>query len=212
MKLFACRYLVAAALSLCLSGCGINSTISHDYVAPDIDQMQLSGVLVVAVAQKDEARRTFENAFVKSLQRRGANAVASYTLVPALDADGEEIIEAAEKAGLDSILVTRYIGETVQEVYHPGTSYYGVMPAVGPYYGGRGYYGYYGQAYEIAYQQPVWTTNRSYTLISDLFATETKEHLWEAVSDTIRSGSKGELRDDVINGFIRNMKDNNVLD
>ncbi len=203
--------LIALLLSAGLAACATNSTITHDYVTPDIAERDVTGVLVVAVAQKQESRIAFENAFARALDRNGTHAVSSYTLVPDLDADGEEIVEAAEKAGLSTILVTRYIGESVQDVYHPGTVYYGVMPAIGPYYGG-GYYGYYGQAYEIAYQQPVWTTNRTYTLISDLFATDSKEHLWEAVSDTIRSGSNGELRDDIIQGFINYIKYKGVLD
>ena len=70
-------------------------------------------------------------------------------------------------AVLVTILVTRYVGEKSDEVYHPGTVYYTVTPAYDPgYYGNFG--GYYGRATEVAYQQPVWTENVSHAMISDL--------------------------------------------
>ena len=122
------------------------------------------------------------------------------------------MIAAARSAELETILVTRYVGESVEEVYHPGTVYYDVMPAYAGSYN-RGYFnGYYGHAYEVAYEQPVWTANRSFTLISDLFATDSKEHLWQAVSDTVRAGSDNQLRDDMIKGFVDELRAKGLLD
>ena len=40
------------------------------------------------------------------------------------------------------ILITRYIDERAEEIYHPGTVYCGVMPAYGGAYN-RGRYGGY---------------------------------------------------------------------
>jgi hypothetical protein len=200
-----------AALLVLLSACSTNSTITHEYVDPKAHTLDLEGVLIVGVAQKKSARVEFEDAFAKSLGRQGVRAIASHTLVANQKAEAEVFVAAAEKEGLDTILVTRYVGESVEEVYHPGTVYYGVMPAYGGRYNRGGFGGYYGHAYEVAYQQPVWTANRTYTLISDLFATESKEHLWQAVSDTVQSGSNDSLRDDVIKSFVSNLKDQGLL-
>ena len=192
-------------LALILSGCANHSTIVHAYVDPTVNSLNLDGVLVVAVTQKMPARVEFENAYVKALRNRGANAVASHTLLPSDKPSKESVIAAAKKANLDTILVTRFMGKSSQEVYHPGTIYYDVAPAYSPY--GYGFGGYYGHAYEVAYQQPVWTSNVAYTLSSNLFATESKEHLWQVVSDTIKAGSTQTLRDDVIKSFVDNMKE-----
>ncbi len=201
-----------ATLCLLLAACANNSVITHSYIDPKADEMGLQGVLVVAVASQRESRVDFEDAFTRSLSRKGVTAVASHTLVPKQDAKAAEFIAAASQAGVDTILVTRYVGERVDEVYHPGTIYYDVMPAyAGPY--GRGPFGaYYGHAYEVAYEQPVWTANRTFTIISDLFAAESKEHLWQAVSDTIQAGSDNKLRDDIIKGLVDNMKQQGLLD
>jgi len=200
------------ALLLIVSACSTNSTITHEYVDPNAHTLDLEGVLIVGVAQKRSARVEFEDAFAKSLGRHGVRAIASHTLVANQEAEADVFIAAAEKEGLDTILVTRYVGESVEEVYHPGTVYYGVMPAYGGRYNRGGFGGYYGHAYEVAYQQPVWTANRTYTLISDLFATDSKEHLWQAVSDTVQAGSNDSLREDVIKSFVSNLKDQGLLD
>ncbi len=205
------RCLIAGILGLILSACNTTSEITHSYVDPVLKKLDLEGVLVVGVAQKREGRIEFEDAFAKALVKRGVNAQASYKLVPDMKPTSEVIIAAAKKANLDTILVTRYVGKAAEEVYHPGTIYYGVTPAYGRgYHGGFG--GYYGHAYEVAYEQPVYTSNVTHTLISDLYVAQTKEHMWQAVSDTIQASGTGKLRDDAIASLIGNLKDQGLLD
>ena len=142
--------------------------------------------------------------------RAGVDAVASHTLVPNQKATAEEIIAAADKAELDTILVTRYVGEKADQVYHPGTVYYAVTPAYDPgYYGNFG--GYYGRATEVAYQQPVWTENVSHAMISDLYAAKTQDRLWQAVSETIESSGSKQVMKDAVDALIGNLKEKGLL-
>lgn len=201
---------IAAFFILALAGCGSNSEITHSYVDPKIGELDLEGVLVLAVAQKKTARVKFEDEFVAALAKHGVRALASHTLVPKAKAEPEEIIAAAKKENLDTILVTRYIGESNEEVYHPGTVYYGVTPAYGAGYN-RGFGGYYWHAYEVAYQQPVWTNNVTHSLISDLYVVQSKEHLWQAVSETLQSGSTEKVRNDAIKALIGDLKKQGLL-
>ena len=204
------QLLLGGVFALLLSGCGGSSEITHSYVDPEFKKLDLEGVLVVAVTKKKSSRVNFEDAFTRALSRHGVRAQASHTLVPQQKPSSEEIIAAAEGANLDTVLITRYIGESSQEVYHPGTVYYGVTPAYGRgYYGGYG--GYYAHAYEVAYQQPVWTNNITHSLISDLYAVQSKEHLWQAVSETLQAGSNEQVRDDAIKSLIKNLKDQGLL-
>jgi hypothetical protein len=193
-----------------LAACSNNTTISRSYVDPELKKLDYKGVLVVAVAQKTAAREDFEQAFADTLARRGVNAVPLYTVVDKAQPTAEEVIAAAEKQGLETIMVTRYIGASSEEIYHPGTVYYGVAPAYGGGYH-RGFPGYYGYAYEVAYQQPVWTTNTTHTLVSDLYVTETKGHLWQAVSGTIQSGSNSKERRDVISALVADLNEQGLL-
>jgi hypothetical protein len=200
----------ASLLVLAIAGCNMNSEITHSYVHPDLEDMNLHGVLVVGVAREQSGRVVFEDEFTRALKKHGAKAQASHTLVPQAKASAEDIIEAAKAANLETILVTRYIGESAKEVYHPGTVYYAVAPAYGAgYYGG--FSGYYAHAYEVAYDSPVWTTNITHTLVSDLYVTATKEHLWQAVSETIEANSTDQVREDAIEKLIGNLKSQGLI-
>ena len=203
--------LLVLTLGLMSACSSINSEITHSYVDPKAAEGEQQGVLIVAVSTKQSTRIEFEDAYARSLSRYGVEAVASHTLIEALDAESEEVIAAAKQADLGTILVLRYVGDRAEDIYHPGTIYYGVMPAYGV--ANRGYWGgYYGHAYELAYEQPVWSTNHTYTLISDLFVTDTKEHIWQAVSDTVKAGSERKLRDDIIASFVGDLKKQGLLD
>lgn len=209
--------LTAKALVLCLTlaatlSCTNNTTITRAYIDPTAKGRNLQGVLVIGVAREEASRIAFEDAYAKALERHGVRAVASHTVLKDQDAKAEVLIATAEAADLDLILLTRYVGEKADDVYHPGTIYYDVMPAYGGAYNRGRFGGYYGHAYEVAYDQPVWSTNRTYTLISDLFAVDTRDHLWQVVSDTLKAGGDGKLRDDIIKGFVGNMKDEGLLD
>ena len=190
-----------------LTACG-NSAITHSYVDPVLVKLDLDGVLVVAVAKKKSARIDFEDAFAKALNSRGVRAEVSYKLVPSTKASAEEVIAAAKQANLETILVTRYLGATTEDIYHPGTIYYDIAPAYGM---GGGFGGYYGRAYEVAYQQPVWTSNVTHTVVSDLYVTETRDHMWQAVSDTIKASSTNKLRNDAIGSLIGDLKTQGLL-
>jgi ABC-type branched-subunit amino acid transport system substrate-binding protein len=202
--------LLAGLCALSISGCNINSEITNSYVDPEFRKLDLHGVLVVAVAQQQSNRIEFEESFTRALKRRGVDAVASHTLVPQEKATAEAVLAAAKNANLDTILVTRYVGERADEVYHPGAVYYAVTPVYSPgYYGNFG--GFYGHATEVAYQQPVWTSNVTHAMISDLYATKTEDRLWQAVSETIESSSTSQVMSDAIDALIGNLKEKGLL-
>ena len=117
---------------------------------------------------------------------------------------------AAASENLDTVLVTRYIGASSEEIYHPGKVYYAATPAYGSSYHPR-FGSYYAHAWEVAYQQPVWTSNVTHTLVSDLYVGATREHLWQAVTETLQASSTEQARDDAIKGLIGNLKEKGLL-
>ena len=64
----------------------------------------------------------------------------------------------------------------------------------------------------MAYEQPVWSSNVTHTLVSDLYVAETKGHVWQAVSETIQASSTKKVREDAIKGLIKDLKDQGLLD
>ena len=199
----------ACLLGLTLAACS-STKIVESHVDKSLFGRDLEGVLVVAVTKGDSARRDFEAAFAKAINSRGARAVASFELVPYKKPSPEMLIAAAKKAGLDTILVTRYLGEKRDEVFHPGRIYYGIAPGYGGSYTG-GFGGYYGYAYEIAREQPVWTANVTHTLVSDLYIRETQAHVWQAVSETVESSGDTKMRNDAIRALTGDLKVQGLL-
>lgn len=187
-----------------LAGCGTTAEITKAWVDPTFKEKNLRGVLVIAVAEREAARINFESAYTDELKSQGINAIASHTLAPG-KATKEEVIAAAKKAGLDTLLVSHYAGTIEEPVYHQGTTYYGRVPAYGGNYHDR-FGGYYGQVVEIGSTPDIWTTNKYVLLVSDLYETATEKHLWQATSKSIIPDNRAELRDAFIEAFVEQMK------
>jgi len=204
------RLLLSGAFLVAVGGCGTNTEVIHGYMSPDVANLDLKGVLVVAVTRQQKARVRFEDDLTRAISHKDVRAVASHTLVPQGQATAEDIIAAAQGAGLDTVLVTRYIGESREDVYHPGRIYYGVAPAYGAPYFSR-FDDYYVYAYEVADEQPVWTSSITHTLVSDLYVTATREHLWQAVTETLQASGHEEARDDAIRALIRDLRKQGLL-
>ncbi|CAA0100721.1 Uncharacterised protein [Halioglobus japonicus] len=51
----------------------------------------------------------------------------------------------------------------------------------------------------------------THTLVSDLYVTATKEHLWQAVSETIQANSTEQVREDAIDSLIGNLKSQGLI-
>ena len=207
--------IIRISLSLLLLGfvaaCSNNAEIKYAYIDPTVKNKDLNGVLVIGVAREQAARLSFETRFAKALERKGVRAIASHTLVAGDDITTEQAIAVANENKLDTILLTRYVGESAQEIYHPGTIYYGVAPMYGGGYNRR-FGSYYGHAYEVAYEAPVTTTNVTISVVSDLYEVKTEEHLWQAVSDAIKAGTENDLLDAFIRSFVNNMIEQKLLD
>jgi len=220
IRLLSLKLLALAALSLLVTSCSTNSTITYSYVDPLLRKLDLQGVLVVGVAQNRENRIIFENMLVKALKGHDVHAVAAHSILPQKDTmptsdaksknadkndqklSAEDVVLAAAANDLDTVLVTRYVGAVSQEIYHPGTIYYGVTPMYGAaYYGG--FPGYYGHAYEVAYQQPVWTTNTTHEVTADLYVAATHDHIWTALTYTLTAAPTHKRRHDVIPSLTR---------
>jgi hypothetical protein len=203
--------LMPLLLTILLAGCGTTAQISNAWVAPDVASKNLKGVLVVAVAKKEETRISFEDAFTKKLIAEGAHAVASHTLFDG-DAEKGEVLAVAKLAGLSTILVTRYAGTVDEQVLHPGATYYEVVPDYGADYRG-GFGGRYGYSYAKAYSDPdVWTTNSYVSLVCDLYDSFTEEALWKASSVAIDPKDYDELQEAFISAFVKQMIKQKLLD
>lgn len=199
---------ILAAL-LTLAACS-NNEITANHVHSDLAALDLEGVLVVAMTQRQKARVKFEDDLTRSLRRYGVRAVASHTVVPQDDPNAEDIIAAADSIDAGTILIMRYIEQPSEHINQPSKIYYDVAPEYGvSHY--KHFEGYYGHAHTVAYQQPVWTSNVTHRLVLDLYLVRTRDHLWQAVSETLQAGSSEQVRDDAIRSLVGNLKEQGLV-
>jgi hypothetical protein len=190
-----------------------SATITHSWISKDIEEKQdLSGVLVLALASKVEARQRFEREFTDAMTRQGVRAVASYTLKGGVEITKEDVVAMGKKANLDTVLITTFAGRDQQEVLHRGRTYYGVQPI----YTGGGYYrrggGYYGAVYEIAHVPDFYAQHKSLHLEANLYEISTEEHLWVAASGITETENSQTMLDSFIDAFMKQLKTDKLLD
>ena len=133
--------LVIASLTACAT-----TTFDSSWKAPDAQPMgSLAGQKVVAVAVSKNAavRRSAEDSLVSVLNARGAQGVASYSILGD-DTDEAQAKAAIEKSGAVAVVVMRPVAKEKEISSTPSSMYMG--PMYGGYWGG--YYGYgWGGAY-----------------------------------------------------------------
>ena len=74
------KYIAIIAALITALGCSTIANIDRTWVDKDIHSKNLSGVLVVAMAENAELRKLFEDDYVTELKKHGVNAHASHKL------------------------------------------------------------------------------------------------------------------------------------
>ena len=171
----------AAALVVVLCGCA-STSLENTWKDPKYSGGPLSKVLVVGVSTQASVRRVFEDTFARALTLQGAQAVASYTLIPEDGQIPEEALQkAAVQAGVDGVLISRLVGRK-SDVYVSG-------PLPPPTFGmGRGYYGHYSGAWVGYYEPPTVQTTDYVIAETTLFRTGAPEPVWSATSRSLELG------------------------
>jgi hypothetical protein len=178
---------------LALSACKTTTThISQSYRNPGYEATVFKKVLVVGVAQNEERRQAFENAFSAAIGEEGGTAEPSWHLLPGADTQlSEEQVHAAiEGGGFDGVLITRLLSVDKSKEYtppkkynNPHTRYYPAGPAYG--YGYGGYYGFYATTYAEVTEPGYFETSTTLKLETNLYSVATNELVWTAQSKTI---------------------------
>jgi hypothetical protein len=197
---------------LVLAACAsTGATITYAWKADDIKQKDLEGVLVLAITDKPEARKRFEQAFSAALKERGIRAVASYELNSAKKMTKDDVMAMAKQANTDVLLTTSFAGRDQTEVLHAGRTYVGVMPV---YSRGGGYYGrggVYGVPFEIGHVPDFYAQHKSLHLEANLYEIATEKHLWQAASGINETEDTREMLDAFISAFMDQLKQDNLV-
>lgn len=201
------RY-VAIAIPVCLLviSCATTTKLTHVWTDEAYRGSPVSDVLVIGISDEEAVRRSFEDKFVKQLKETGIEAVSSAAAISSdKELDKEAIVSSIEKLGVDAVLVTHLIGVDKEAKYHPPT-----MSAAPAHYH-RGYYGYYGHAYNYVHTPGYYTTHTKVRLETNLYEAKTEKLIWSGQSETWDPKSKTEVIDSLISVVIKNLQKNKLL-
>jgi hypothetical protein len=106
------RSVLAAMLVLvCVAcGCSSSSSLVGEWRDQSLASRPYRRLLVIALADREDLRRAYEDAFVRELRHRGNDAVRGYTLLPwSTEIDRDAVVKAVADSGADSVIVTRLL-------------------------------------------------------------------------------------------------------
>jgi len=174
------KFLCAVALVLLLAACATTKVLNV-WKDETFQGGRFSKALIVGVIEEPAYRRIFEDKMVEVLKAAGVVAYASYTVFPDPgQIDRGAAIEQIHSLGVDAVLVTRLVDSRNETIYTPGTTYV----REDPFYGRRGWYGYYGGSYTVM-QTPGHTTEYSISTVeTNVFDAESEKPVWSAVTET----------------------------
>lgn len=169
-------------------------------------QTRPSRIMVIGMSKNPAKRRMFEDEFVLQLNAHGAEAIASYSVLPdKQQSDHKAIAEKVAQLGADTVLITRLVSKKTVHVYVPGTVYY---PP--PYY--RTWPDFYGFGYQAMYT-PAYVAEDQYAVIeTNLYEAGNNKLIWTASSETEVSGSDQKLIKSYIGVMVKTMVDQGLLD
>jgi hypothetical protein len=192
-----------------------NTNISQSYENPGFETTVFSNLLVIGVAENEEGREAFENAFAKAIQDRGGTAQPSWSVLPkTTQLEEQEIRDALEAGGYDGVLITRLLSVEKDKEYTPASTYNN--PRTRYYAGGGGMYGYgfygfYGTTYAQVHEPGYFKTSTIIRLETSLYSTAADGLVWTGQSETIDPASIPDARASMTAAVAQKLKELNLI-
>jgi len=147
---------------------------------PEVGTFDATGArIAVFVVSPDESMRLGpEETLATELRRRGRDALAGYTVLPAeLTKDKEKAKAFLTKAGLTHAIMIRLISKDEEVNFVPGTVWY-----TQPYY--PSFWGYWGHGWSTVYSPGYAYSETVVTLETLVYSIEPDKLIWAGISRT----------------------------
>jgi hypothetical protein len=179
-----------------------STKLTHTWVDKDRREKPVSNILVIAVADKEGIRRSFEGKFVAQLKAAGIEAVSSADVIPIpedMKLEKGVILKAVNEFENDSVIITHLVGVEEKEVIHRASRPY------------RGYYGYYNYAHGYHYRPTYDRTHSIVRLETNLYDVKTEKLIWSGQSKTLKRDSDNQIIDELIEVMINDLHKSKLL-
>jgi len=208
-------FLFTVALCL-LAACSKTTTsISQSYRNPGYEQTVFKKLFVIGVAQNQDSRQAFEDAFANAIIAQGGSAEASWGHLPKSEQLTEDEIRSAVQAGgFDGVLITRLLAVDKAQEYTPASTY--SNPQTRYYAGGGGLYGYgfygfYGTTYATVHEPGYFETSTTVRVETNLYSLATDALVWTGQSATVDPTSIADVRESMTVAVAKKLKEEKLI-
>ncbi|MBT8469909.1 MAG: hypothetical protein KJN97_14290 [Deltaproteobacteria bacterium] len=204
--------LLLLTVALCLlAACSKTTTsMSQSYRNPGYEQTVFKKLFVIGVAQDQESRQVFEDAFANAINEQGGSAEASWGHLPKTEQlTQDEVRSAVQAGGFDGVLITRLLAVDKEQEYTPASSYNN--PRTRFYAGGRGlygqgFYGFYGTTYAKVHEPGYFETSTTIRVETNLYSLATDALVWTGQSATVDPTSIDDARESMTVAVAQKLK------
>ena len=162
-------------------------------------------VLVICIARTEAVRKQVEDEFVKQLQKREKQALASYSLIPDYrDIKKEIVLEKISGKGVEVVLVTSLIERRPKNPPLSGSQYQ-------PDASDQNMYEYSEKSAQQASSPPNSSGVEVAVLETNVYETRTEKLIWSGFSETIIKGSIENAVQSYIKVAMQSMVDSKVF-
>jgi hypothetical protein len=150
------------------------TSLTSTWIAPDARPLDpQKKAVAVMITERESSRLAAEDALVKEMERRGVNAVPSYSILPGqIAGDTARAHAVLIQEGVDAVIAVRVLSKEQQTNYTPGTAYYGST------------WGYWGYGWGAAYSPGYMTTDQIVTVETLVFSVSQNKLVWAGQSKT----------------------------
>jgi hypothetical protein len=199
-----------------LAACSKTTTnISQSYRNPGFEETVFKKLFVIGVAENQESRKAFEDAFAKAIAAEGGGAQASWSLLPqSTKLEEEEIRAAIEGGDFDGVLITRLLSVDKDQEYVEPKAYTNAQTryyAGGGGLYGYGYYGFYGTTYAKVHEPGYFETSTTLRLETNLYSLATDGLVWTGQSDTVDPESIPDARASMTAAVAKRLKEERLI-
>jgi hypothetical protein len=199
-----------------LAACSKTTTnISQSYRNPGFEETVFKKLFVIGVAENQESRKAFEDAFAKAIAAEGGGAQASWSLLPqSTKLEEEEIRAAIEGGDFDGVLITRLLSVDKDQEYVEPKAYTNAQTryyAGGGGLYGYGYYGFYGTTYAKVHEPGYFETSTTLRLETNLYSLATNGLVWTGQSETIDPESIPDARASMTAAVAKRLKEEKLI-
>jgi hypothetical protein len=193
---------------LVLAACASTTTFTSTWKAPDAQPLDPKGhkVAAVFVSTDESSRRVAEDVLVRKLNERGAQGIASYTLIPtAAVGDFESVKQQLAEAGVDGVVMMRVVDQKQRVTVRNDAPFFGYPP----YY--WRFSGYWGYGWGAPYSPTEVMTTTVLSIESLVYSLNRDTLIWAGTSRTSDPGNVEKLVNQVADAAAKQMQKQGLL-